>query len=205
MKPRSAFFVVSVLTVGSVAGAEVIQFVNNGEFHLEPDLLTLSDFIPGNDFDPTVSASENGSFSLNSMDYLRVSPVSSSDITEGSLGGGPSSTIRVTAPVFNGDQISSLSEFFVELETDTYSFSTGAVPNFGDEMTLGISIVLEGETHYGWVRFVWTEESNDFFSIYQPVAWAYESVPGVPITAIPAPASAISLGMLSLFTIRRRR
>ncbi|MFG0291756.1 MAG: hypothetical protein ACF8MJ_01230 [Phycisphaerales bacterium JB050] len=200
------FFVTAMLTCGTAASAEVIHFVNNGEFEWEPDRLTLTDFIPGNDFDPTISASENGPFTPSSIDYLRLSPVSSSDVTEGSLGAGPGSTIRVTAPVFNGDQIDSSLEFFVELTTDTFSLSGGAVPNFGSEMTLGVSVELAGETHYGWVHFVWTEQANDFFSIYQPVEWAYESEPGVPITAaVPAPASAVILGLFGTVGLRRRR
>lgn len=200
----SSLVIAAVLGSGSVANADVVHFVNNGEFVWQPGLLHSGGFAPGNYFDPTVSASDNGDLTDTVLDYLRVEPISSSEVTNGSIGT-PGSAILLTSPVLAGDAIDSSAEFLTFLTVDAFSFSGGAVPLFANQMILGLSIQLEGETHYGWARFEWVEQSNDLFSMYQPVEWAYESEAGETIIAIPAPASVASLSMLALVGMRRRR
>lgn len=60
--------------------------------------------------------------------------------------------------------------------------------------------VRTGDGRYGWVEVVRTGQSLAAFS------WAYETVPGVPISAgqVPAPGAAV-LVLAALTTFRRRR
>ena len=46
---------------------------------------------------------------------------------------------------------------------------------------VGVSIVIEGQTHYGWVLMV---DDYPAGSNYQPIAWAFETEPGVPALVV---------------------
>lgn len=77
----------------------------------------------------------------------------------------------------------------------------------GQSPTIGIRITLADGFHYGLIQFDWRVNPADdggFVWMYQPIRWAYEAEPNVPIT-VPAPVSTVALLALAVITPRRRR
>lgn len=67
---------------------------------------------------------------------------------------------------------------------------------------VGLSVILGGQTHFGFVALRPTTGDGGA-PLYQPIAWGYESAPGVPFNVIPSPGAG-ALAFLG-FTARRRR
>lgn len=214
MKVGAKAIVAVVLGGMSSASADVVHFLNSDEeFVWWPHLMLENGEIQdGTFFHPTVSAANNASSSNGepvlgpAISYLRVLPQGAEDVAYGSIQS-QSAAVSMTNPVHVGELIDASGEFADELIVDGFSHHAGAFPLFGNQMILGLTIQLEGEAHYGWARFAWSSQPlfGEVFTMYRPVEWAYESEPGVPITVIPSPASALSMGAFGLLTLRRRR
>lgn len=80
--------------------------------------------------------------------------------------------------------------FSVDLNTGT--------PGFDKDVYLGLRVKLtDNQWHYGWIHFI---------DYYNPVMWAYETEPNVPISiSVPSPAIGTSILMLTLGACVQRR
>ncbi|MFI4855219.1 MAG: hypothetical protein ACIAQF_09635 [Phycisphaerales bacterium JB065] len=188
----------------SVASAGVVQFVNDGSFDWTPSFSTGADYFFGNQLDITQDASQSGDPSDISFGWDSTDPTTSSDtVTNLMFPTGPGGLIA-SEPLEVGEVVDGSSAFGLSLGISTFSFGNGRVPLLGQSVNVGVSIQLEGMIHYGWIRLEWMP-GTFVGSQYQPVAWAYETKPGVAIAVIPAPAALTSFSMLALVGLRRRR
>jgi hypothetical protein len=73
---------------------------------------------------------------------------------------------------------------------------------------IGLSTVIDGETHYGWVQIqLEADDSSSPITGLHVVDFAYESTPDTPITigAVPAPGTLALLALGAAAGSRRKR
>jgi len=90
-----------------------------------------------------------------------------------------------------------------------FHIAGGAIhaPLLGQSPFTGFSLTLDDGVHYGWIQWNFSMgPARDSVPIpmYQPIRWAYETEPNVPIV-VPAPATATLLALAGLVATRRRR
>lgn len=80
----------------------------------------------------------------------------------------------------------------------------------GDSAFVGFRVTLDdGLPHYGWIEInyrlgpVRFDQPSTIF-MYQPVRWAYETLPNTPIT-VPSPGALGLLGLAAMAAARRHR
>ncbi len=87
-------------------------------------------------------------------------------------------------------------------------FRTGfRTPLVGLTPFTGFRLQLADGVHFGWIQWLWS--SGPFFDggtilMYQPIRWAYETEPNVPIV-VPAPTAIGLLALAGLVASRRQR
>lgn len=89
----------------------------------------------------------------------------------------------------------------------------GHIPLIGSQVFVGFRATLaDGLPHYGYIELHYlTGFFGEFgggapLTMYQPIRWAYESLPNTPITVVPGPGAGAALALgLAAATARRRR
>lgn len=86
-------------------------------------------------------------------------------------------------------------------------YPTGSIkggPFWETKAYLGVSLIINGNTHYGWIQI----DNPDAFPGGTITGFAYESMPGDAIVAgaIPEPSSAIlfAIGAIGAWTLRKK-
>ncbi len=185
-------------TAGAVlamqAPAEPVTFFNDdGVFVWEAFTL----FDDGNGLDITQPATQSGAVNDRSVVWVNFDPVTSCDIGGGSIESGLGETRIVQSeetvtvgndcPAFEtfvparrfgpGEEIdgTALWSFAADLYPICFGVCENGDPFLGEGGIVGIELLLDGKIHYGWVEL-------DLVGVaYQPIAWGYETEPGVPI------------------------
>jgi hypothetical protein len=224
MKIRVALLAVALAAAPSSAD---IQYVDNseGQFVWTESFHILADFHPGASLDLTLDASQSGaptarSFSAYSETYLtsnelvtvnvQADPAANVRVARGEtifLNFGPWSGNVYPAVTFTeGTPIGpDIGAGTWELEADIdYRSGQNSASLIGGRAFIGVSLELPDGVHYGWIDL--QDNGYNANPSLVPLAWAWETEPGVPIPAgvIPAPASAMVLGA-ALIPLRRRR
>ncbi|MFI4855121.1 MAG: hypothetical protein ACIAQF_09130 [Phycisphaerales bacterium JB065] len=197
MKTRNAAVGAMVLAMCGVASADVVMFENDGTFSW-----IAGGSFPGNGLDITQDANQSGEITDNTFEWIHFSPPSSKSEGSASAYSSGGTNRIMSGSVAAGDMIGPSSDFTFGTGLFTYTFSDGVIDWLGYYATLGVKIEIEGQEHYGWIRLQW---GGEFY--YEPIAWAYETEPGVAIMAtnIPAPATLAPLAAFGALTMRRRR
>lgn len=175
------------------ARAEVITFVNHGEFTwigIDPNDPKANP--DSNALDITKPATQPGDPSPAAFKWLIPSPMGINDVTSGQIIGGPNASVArgelakaqgaffFPAKVFGpGEPINAAEDFGLFADTYAYSIANGATLLIGPQATLGVQVIVSGHPHYGWIRLAWNGTE------YQPIAWAYESNPETSIVVPP--------------------
>lgn len=98
-------------------------------------------------------------------------------------------------------------------EIGYFAASLGHIPLLGNQVLIGFRATLaDGLPHYGYIELHYLSGFFGEFgggaplTMYQPIRWAYESLPNTPILVVPGPGvgAALALG-LAAATGRRRR
>ncbi|MGQ0626757.1 MAG: hypothetical protein ACT4PL_01495 [Phycisphaerales bacterium] len=81
-------------------------------------------------------------------------------------------------------------------------------PLLGQSAFIGFNMTLADGPHYGFVELMFTTgpvgNSGEIIPMYQPLRWAYESQPNVPIV-VPGPGPALAFVLFAPLAVRRRR
>ncbi len=90
-----------------------------------------------------------------------------------------------------------------------FNISLNQIPFLGQHPFLGFRVILaDGLPHYGWIEFdrrrVFAANGGEPFC-YQPVRWAYETLPNTPIMVVPSPGALGMLALGGMMAARRRR
>ncbi len=94
-----------------------------------------------------------------------------------------------------------------------FAASIGREALLGDRPTVGFRVMLDdGLPHYGWIELQRRVGPGQFgpgeptpILMYQPVRWAYETLPNTPITVVPSPGAMGVIALAGLVAARRRR
>jgi hypothetical protein len=225
MKIRLALLAVALATAPAAAD---IQYVDNsaGQFVWDSSYDFNGEFFHGTSLDISLDASQPGDSSVRSfMSYSETFFTSNQLVTV---------SMRADLP---GDvKVARGDDLFLDFGpwSDTVSppivFSPGALIGpgagggawyddadinyrsgqntgslIGGRGIVGIRLELPDGIHYGWIDL----QDNGYHGEPElvPLAWAWETTPGVPIPAglVPAPAGAGVLAMLLIASSRRRR
>lgn len=197
MSIKNTVFGAVMFAVCGTASASVITFENDGTFNWIPSV--GGDL--GNGLDITQDANQSGAITANTFEWFAVGPASSDDVGYAQAYSSGSEPRMMMGSVDPGEMIGPSSEFVGGTELYTYTFSNYPMTWLGPYPNLGVKIEIGGQEHYGWIRLQWTGNR------YDPIEWAYETEPGVPImaTAIPTPASLAPLAVFGAIGLRRRR
>ncbi len=197
MKMNVTAFGAVVLAAAGCASADVIIFENDGTFDWVPSVGGSL----GNGLDITQDATQSGAITANTFEWIAVGPPTSGGTGYADAYSSGSTNRMMLGSVEPGEMIGPSSDFIVGTSLYEYNFSDGVTEWIGFQANLGVKIEIAGEDHYGWIRLQWTGNR------YDPIAWAYETEPGVAIMAtdIPAPATLAPLAAFGALTMRRRR
>lgn len=216
---------------GPRAAAELIVQSNAGGSFIWRPTHTPSPGFPGgtqagNAFDPTLPASSNPTAGATSLTATSGTGGTSSTYVDAFFSAGPSIRIargitpvtipgipqvqQLRAAVFTpGQSVGPANAGAEWAGAASYSYSrpTLAGPQLGQSPFIGIRLELATGVHYGWIELDWRSVSYPSglsIGAYQPVRWAYESVPNVP-ALVPAPGAGALLGAAGIVALRRRR
>jgi hypothetical protein len=204
------------------APASVIAFDNSGAvFQWRPSGFAG---VPGNGLDPSLAADHQASAVVSRSLGYSYGFIAGSDmaVPESIFGGLDISIARNTIPVIvhngfeefdffpattfaAGQPVGSAANWQSSANAAWNSFFAGRNRLLGQEAFVGFRINLADGSHYGFIDLNWQQAPPDFGSMmmYQPLAWAYESVPNTPIT-VPAPAFAAAI-VCGAWLMGRRR
>ncbi len=218
--------VVSIAT-GSCFGDVVVHDNTNLSFRF----VAQQQMVPtsGNRFNPLLSAADQA-LADPALSFRYVIPFiggSQTPGTESIVGDGGFEIVRASAPVeirngfgvpfetfpalafAAGDHVDALEDFARSPAVSWYTFFAGRIPLLGDRATIGWRQAVPGGFRYGWIELEFQivdqpPNSLSFNNLYQPLRWAYETEPNVPIV-VPAPTAIGLLALAGLVASRRQR
>lgn len=181
-------------------------------------------------FDPTLSPDDqqSDSFTPRQLQHNVSLGGSSTFIGRESIGGGANITIaRETVPVVveppsggvarsfrpatvfvSLSEVTANANFESNVDVGYYNVGLGRNNFLGQHPFIGFRVRLDdGLFHFGWIELdyrVGQTAGGVTLTFYQPVRWAYETLPNTPIT-VPAAPAAVLLAAAGSATLRRSR
>lgn len=109
-----------------------------------------------------------------------------------------------------GDTIGVNQNYQPGADTGYFAPALGRHNFLGENGIVGFRTILDdGLPRFGWIELVYrfgpSHNGSTTVLMYQPVRWAYETLPNTPITVIPSPGALGVIALAGLVAGRRRR
>ncbi len=145
-------------------------------------------------------------------DSLRIARTTVPRVVNGPNAGQQTTFDRV-AQIFQGGEVVGSAGLFDQagVHVGAFNIGLGSIPFLGQHPFVGFRVILgDNQFHYGWIEFdrrsgPTAEVGGGSVLMYQPVRWAYETLPNTPITVVPSPGALGMLALGGMMAARRRR
>ncbi len=220
---------VMLLAVAATPGLSAVVVFDNSAQQFRFSAFVNSQMIIGNHLDPSRAPDDQANIDVAQSMRYTIPPFNSSFFfNEQFVGGASLQFARPLEPVGIRNDLGILFETFPARVYQTGELVEGPFGNFdsrasvswyagqiarlpllGDRATIGWRQAVPGGFRYGWIELEFQvvdqpPNSLSFNNLYQPIRWAYETEPNVPIV-VPAPTAIGLLALAGLVASRRRR